>query len=181
MIDDCRREQRLQAVGGYLEGFALDAHPLNGKSTALLRVQRPNALDLTERHQAHAYADAGDGPYVPRASAPALTIQGSLPRIMLSASGPCFYESHTHTELCKHAKGSPDEYAAVAARRGLKGMTVTCHSPLPDGINAQVRMRPEELDVYEKLVRDAAAKWRGALDVRLGLESDYAPQFVPRI
>lgn len=98
---------------------------------------------------------------------------------MLSASDPCFYESHTHTELCKHAKGSPDEYAAVAARRGLKGMTVTCHSPLPDGVNAQVRMLPEELDVYEKLVRDAAVKWRGTLDVRLGLESDYAPQFVP--
>lgn len=98
---------------------------------------------------------------------------------MLFDPEPCLYESHMHTELCNHAKGTPDEYAEVAVSRGLKGMTVTCHCPLPDGINAKVRMRPDELDVYTNLVMSAAERWQDRLDIRLGLESDYASQFVP--
>ncbi len=37
---------------------------------------------------------------------------------MSFALSPCLYESHMHTELCKHAKGTPDEYAAVAVQQG---------------------------------------------------------------
>ena len=45
---------------------------------------------------------------------------------------PLLYESHCHTPLCKHAFGEPEEYAAMALRRGLKGIIFTCHCPLPD-------------------------------------------------
>lgn len=96
---------------------------------------------------------------------------------MPPSTSPILYESHMHTELCKHSKGTPDEYAAVAVARGLKGMTVTCHCPLPDGINAVARMAPEEMATYVELVAATTARWRERLDVRLGLESDYAPQF----
>ncbi len=98
---------------------------------------------------------------------------------MTSVHSPCLYESHTHTELCKHATGTPDDYAAVAVERGLKGMTVTCHCPLPDGINANVRMRPEQMAEYVDLVTSTAVRWQDRLDVRLGLESDFVPDFVP--
>jgi len=98
---------------------------------------------------------------------------------MTFAHSPCLYESHTHTELCKHATGTPDEYAAVAVERGLKGMTVTCHCPLPHGINPNVRMHPEQMAEYVDLVTATAARWQGRLDVRLGLESDFVPDFVP--
>ena len=47
------------------------------------------------------------------------------------------YESHSHTPLCKHAFGQPTEYAAVAEQRGLQGLIVTCHNPMPDGFSAQ--------------------------------------------
>ncbi len=94
-------------------------------------------------------------------------------------SSPCLYESHMHTELCKHAQGTPDEYAEVAVQRGLKGMTVTCHCPLPDGINQNVRMSPEQVEEYVELVMSTAVRWQDRLDVRLGLESDFAPEFVP--
>ncbi len=97
---------------------------------------------------------------------------------MSSVPSPCFYESHMHTELCKHAQGTPDEYAAEAIRQGLLGMTVTCHCPLPDGINANVRMQPEQMAEYVQLVTTTADRWRDRLDVRLGLESDYFPPFV---
>lgn len=90
-------------------------------------------------------------------------------------SDPLLYESHCHTPLCKHAHGLPTDYAAVALRRGLKGLIVTCHCPLPDGTSPDVRMAPEEFDTYLQLIEDARAAFAGRLDVRAGLESDYYP------
>lgn len=92
---------------------------------------------------------------------------------------PLFYESHMHTVLCKHAVGSLDDYAAAAQRRGLKGMIVTCHCPLPDGMSASVRMTPEQYPEYVAQVAACREKWAGELDVRLGLESDYLPGIEP--
>ena len=87
------------------------------------------------------------------------------------------YETHSHTTLCKHAVGTPDEYAQAALDAGLIGYTVTCHNPMPDGFGRHVRMAPEEFDDYVSLVREAEARWKGRLDVRLGLECDYFPGY----
>ena len=92
---------------------------------------------------------------------------------------PLLYESHSHTPLCKHAHGTPQEYAAAAAARGLKGIIFTCHCPLPDGISAGVRMAPEQYEHYVELVAEARAAFAGRVDVRLGLESDYYPGVEP--
>lgn len=90
-------------------------------------------------------------------------------------SAPLLYESHCHTPLCKHAIGSPAEYAAVAEQRGLKGLIVTCHAPLPDGLGLEHRMAPEQFPEYIDLVAQARAEFAGRVDVRLGLESDFFP------
>jgi histidinol-phosphatase (PHP family) len=89
------------------------------------------------------------------------------------------YESHCHTPLCKHAKGEPEEYAAAAEARGLKGIIFTCHCPLPDGISYAVRMTPEQYPAYVALVARAREAFAGRVDVRLGLESDYYPGVEP--
>ena len=94
---------------------------------------------------------------------------------MLTA--PLLYESHCHTPLCKHATGTPSEYAAVAEQRGLKGIVVTCHGPLPDDMGIEHRMAPEEFDRYVDLVAAAREEFAGRVDVRLGLESDFLPGF----
>ena len=83
------------------------------------------------------------------------------------------YESHSHTPLCKHADGWPDEYALVAEQRGLKGLIVTCHNPMPNGFSAPVRMAEDEFDRYVELVSRTREQFRGRVDVRLGLEADY--------
>jgi histidinol-phosphatase (PHP family) len=88
---------------------------------------------------------------------------------------PLLYESHCHTPLCKHAFGEPEEYAAMALRRGLKGIIFTCHCPLPDKFGADVRMAPEQFDAYVDLVGRAREAFVGRVDVRLGLESDFFP------
>jgi histidinol-phosphatase (PHP family) len=87
---------------------------------------------------------------------------------------PLLYESHLHTPLCKHAVGNPGEYAAVAEQRGLKGIIVTCHNPIP-GYSPSIRMAVEEFDSYVDLVASAREEWSSRVDVRLGMECDYAP------
>jgi histidinol-phosphatase (PHP family) len=81
--------------------------------------------------------------------------------------------------LCKHAVGGPDEYAQVALDRGFKGITFTCHCPLPGGYSASVRMAPEQFDDYVAMIRSTRENFAGRLDVRLGLESDYYPGVEP--
>jgi histidinol-phosphatase (PHP family) len=92
-------------------------------------------------------------------------------------SEPIMYETHSHTPLCKHAFGDPIDYAAVAAQRGLRGLVVTCHNPMPNGFSANVRMQIGEFMEYLNLVDRARRHWVGQVDVQLGLEADYFPGY----
>ena len=82
---------------------------------------------------------------------------------------PLLYESHSHTPLCKHAVGTPSEYAAMAEQRGLKGIIFTCHGPLPNRMGLEHRMAPDEYDRYIEMVAAAREEFAGRVDVRLGL------------
>ena len=86
-----------------------------------------------------------------------------------------FYDSHMHTPLCKHAWGEPEEYAAQGIRAGLKGIIFTCHCPMPGGFWPTVRMDESEFDTYVAMVKRTTDKFKGKLDVWLGLESEYYP------
>ena len=88
-------------------------------------------------------------------------------------TAPLLYETHSHTPLCKHAVGLPGEYAEVAQAAGLRGLTVTCHNPMPDGFSSGVRMGIEEFPEYLELVAAAREEWSDRVDVLLGLEADY--------
>jgi len=90
---------------------------------------------------------------------------------------PILYETHCHTPLCKHAVGQPEEYAAVAEQRGLRGVIVTCHNPMPGGFASHVRMEIDEFATYVKIVERARRQWADHIDVRLGLEADYFPGY----
>lgn len=83
------------------------------------------------------------------------------------------FESHSHTPLCNHAQGEPSEYAAVAHARGLRGLIVTCHNPMPNGFSQPVRMREDQFGEYVDLVARARDEWSGRVEVKLGLEADY--------
>jgi histidinol-phosphatase (PHP family) len=84
-----------------------------------------------------------------------------------------------HTPLCKHAKGSPEEYAAVAHAKGMAGITVTCHNPLPDGIGQRIRMDENQWPYYLDLVARAKEAMAPRVDVRLGLEADFMTGLEP--
>jgi histidinol-phosphatase (PHP family) len=113
--------------------------------------------------------------------AQSLTNREALPVTSIPArdGSPLLYESHCHTPLCKHAHGTPEEFAAAALERNLKGITFTCHCPLPDGNSAHVRMSPEQYPEYLDLIAAAREAYAGKLDVRTGIESDFFPGVEP--
>lgn len=97
----------------------------------------------------------------------------------MNRSNPVWYDSHMHTPLCKHAEGHPREYVRFGHARGLKGVTFTCHSPMPDGWSAWARMDPSEFDRYVQLIDEARSSAPEGFEVRLGLESDFFPGMEP--
>lgn len=108
---------------------------------------------------------------------PARKPSAPLPPPGPTKSGALFYDSHMHTPLCKHAWGEPEEYAQQAVKAGLKGIIFTCHCPMPDGFWPTVRMSESEFDTYVALVQRAADAFKGKLDIRLGIESEYFPGY----
>ena len=100
-----------------------------------------------------------------------------VPASTVKKGNAIFYDSHMHTPLCKHAWGEPEEYADQALKAGLKGIIFTCHCPMPNGFWPTVRMAESEFDDYVALVQRATDKYRGKLDVWLGLESEYYPGY----
>jgi len=92
---------------------------------------------------------------------------------------PSLYDSHTHTHLCRHAKGEPLDYARAAAARGLDGVIITDHNPIPGGWEASIRMKPRQFTRYLEMVEAARRQWAGIVDVRLGIESDFFPGMEP--
>ena len=65
----------------------------------------------------------------------------------------------------------------MAEIKNLRGIIVTCHAPMPDDYSSPYRMRREQFDEYLALVAEAAEEWRGRVDVRLGLESEFVPGY----
>lgn len=86
---------------------------------------------------------------------------------------PLLYESHMHTPMCRHSVGEPEEFAARAYERGLKGILVTCHGPTPREWGHC--MTCAEWPQYVALVQRAREAWAGKVDVRLGIECDFMP------
>lgn len=83
---------------------------------------------------------------------------------------------HTHTALCKHASGTPEEYLAAARKAGLAYWGVSDHFPAPAGYDAAFRMTPDDLPRYLGILDSLreAAKGSG-LQVLAAVEFDYVP------
>jgi histidinol-phosphatase (PHP family) len=81
---------------------------------------------------------------------------------------------HLHTPLCRHASGSPGEYAARAVALGFTEIGFSDHSPMPRDDFDDWRMRLDQLDAYVELVLEARRD-HPTLAVKLALEVDYLP------
>ena len=83
---------------------------------------------------------------------------------------------HTHTPLCRHAKGEPTELAAQAVRIGLDEMGFSDHNPMPREDFDNWRMRAADLAAYVEKVAQARRD-HPRLRIKLALEVDYLPGY----
>ncbi len=88
---------------------------------------------------------------------------------------------HTHTPRCKHATGSEQEYAEAAVQAGFTWLGFADHAPWPykSDYVSNIRMFPDELSDYCAAVKAVRDEYAGRLDVRLGLEVEYFPDYLP--
>jgi histidinol-phosphatase (PHP family) len=94
-----------------------------------------------------------------------------------SAVFPC--DTHTHTARCGHAAGRDEEMVEAAMARGIAAIAITDHVPfywLPaEQHDPHLAMSAEELPRYVEAVLELAARYRGRIDVLLGIEADFIP------
>lgn len=81
---------------------------------------------------------------------------------------------HTHTYLCKHASGEPEEYLAVAEKAGLKELGVSDHSPWPDGYDTECRMLLSQYHIYKDII-EKLQNSDSPVIVKYALEVDWVP------
>lgn len=94
---------------------------------------------------------------------------------------------HAHTTRCRHAKGTETEYVEAALERGLKIFGFSDHTPqfFPGDYYSFMRMYPEELEDYCSTLRQLQSRYRGRIELPLGLEAEYYPgtwqELLPRL
>ena len=94
---------------------------------------------------------------------------------------------HSHTTRCNHAKGTEEEFVRCALDRGLKLFGFSDHTPqfFPGNYYSYMRMFPEQLEGYCAAVLQLQQKYRGQLEIPLGLEAEYYPgtwkELLPRL
>lgn len=82
---------------------------------------------------------------------------------------------HTHTKLCNHGEGMPDDYCRAALEKGVTHLGFSDHSALPGNYGDRVRMSIDQLPLYIDSVRQAQKDFP-ELKIYLGMECDYAPE-----
>ena len=82
---------------------------------------------------------------------------------------------HTHTPLCRHASGGPEEYVDAAIAAGLTAFGLSDHAPVRPEPFDDWRMFESELPDYFALIERARTHAAGRIDIRCGLECDWLP------
>lgn len=82
---------------------------------------------------------------------------------------------HTHTPLCKHASGEPEEFVDAALAAGLTEYGISDHAPqLPEPYD-DWRMEDREWPEYLAWMDRAKEHASGRIPVRCSLECDWLP------
>jgi len=84
---------------------------------------------------------------------------------------------HTHHVRCGHAKGELEEYVRRGIELGVEQLGLSDHMPLihidPASYYEGMAMPMEELPRYVEECLYLKDKYRGQIDIRVGLEGDY--------
>lgn len=84
---------------------------------------------------------------------------------------------HTHTYLCSHAVGVPEEYVVSAIRKGLKILGFSDHSPMLFSKEhySNFRMSHTEAETYVNELLRLRKKYKDDIEILIGYEMEYYP------
>lgn len=88
---------------------------------------------------------------------------------------------HTHTTRCHHATGSDEDYVKSAIKGGLHTLGFSDHTPWHYRTDyvAHMRMLPADLPDYVESLRELRGKYKDQIDIKIGLECEYFPNYLP--
>lgn len=93
-----------------------------------------------------------------------------------------FSDYHTHTPLCLHAEGTPQEYVQASLKAGLVQYGISDHAPMNEEPFDDWRMKQSDLPLYFEWIDEARRCADGTgLEVLAGLECDWMPGLEPWI
>ena len=88
---------------------------------------------------------------------------------------------HVHTPLCNHAEGVMEAYVRKALEIGLKEICFLDHLTVAEYAyqsGRKLSMTPEEVPLYFQAVQLLKQRYKGSIDVKVGLEIDFNPEHV---
>ncbi len=85
------------------------------------------------------------------------------------------YNYHTHTNRCRHASGTPEEYIKRAIECGIKHMGFSDHLPYicSNREEAIHRIPVSEADDYISEISNLREKYKDKIDIKVGFEMEY--------
>lgn len=84
---------------------------------------------------------------------------------------------HAHTELCRHAVGTCEDYVRKALEYNMDILGISEHAPFPDD-RYGMRTLFEELEPYTKELNRLKKEYSGLLLLCSGLEIEYDPEMM---
>lgn len=86
---------------------------------------------------------------------------------------------HAHTVRCNHASGTEREYIENAVKAGFTRYGFADHAPyvFRDGYYSNFRMKPEQQEDYVNTLLALKEEYRDVIDIRIGYEAEYYPEF----
>lgn len=83
---------------------------------------------------------------------------------------------HVHTRLCNHAEGTMEAYILRAVDIGLQDICFLDHLTLQP-LGNHLSMSLAEVSFYVQALQVLKERYKGAIQVKIGLEIDYDPQY----
>ncbi len=87
---------------------------------------------------------------------------------------------HTHTERCRHARGSDKAFVEAAIENGMKVLGFSDHCPwiFENGYVSGTRMLPSQLDGYFSSLTKLRDEYASDIKIYIGFESEYIPELM---
>ncbi|MCX7820608.1 MAG: histidinol-phosphatase HisJ [Brevinematales bacterium] len=80
------------------------------------------------------------------------------------------YNFHTHNELCD-GEGPAEAYVLSAIEKDFKALGFSSHAPIP--VELDWTLKKEKVDEYFSIIKNLKEKYKGKIELYLGLEFDY--------